>query len=185
MYSKILVPLDGSEMAEAALLHAVALAGPLKAAIHLLRVVPLPAGRSGGAFKAAAAFLRDVKLPRSETDLDLAKHPVYREAEMASLEAEAKGELLRVAEELQAQGMAVEVAVVFGRPAGGILRYAHDAGIDLIVLSTHGEGGADAYAYGSTADRVARRAATPVLLVRPEAVSRVLPLPPGVEEMPL
>jgi hypothetical protein len=49
-------------------------------------------------------------------------------------------------------------------------------------MCTHGEGGQDAYAYGPTADRVARRAAVPVMLIRPEEVSRVLPSTPGQEE---
>jgi hypothetical protein len=45
----------------------------------------------------------------------------------------------------------------------------------LIVMCTHGEGGPDAYAYGPTADRVARRAIAPVMLIRPEEISRMLP----------
>jgi nucleotide-binding universal stress UspA family protein len=185
MYANILVPLDGSEMSEQALPYATAIAGALQSTLHLLQVVPLPTGRSGGAFKAAAAFMTSVRLPRSENDVDVDRHPVYRESEMASLEAEAKANLLPVAERLREQGYKVEVAVVFGRPAGGILRYSQDNKIDLIVMSTHGEGGPDPYAYGPTADRVARRALAPVMLVRPEEVSRILPRPPGVEEMPL
>ncbi len=185
MYRNILVPLDGSPLAEAALPHAAAIARPLGATIHLVQVLPLPAGRSGGAFRAAAAFMTSVRLPRSEEAVDRDLHPVYREAEMASYEAEAKRALFPTAERLQAENLPVVVAVVFGRPAGGILRYSEDHHIDLIVMSTHGEGGPDQYAYGSTADRVARRSPVPVLLVRPEEVSRILPRPPGVEEMPL
>jgi nucleotide-binding universal stress UspA family protein len=104
---------------------------------------------------------------------------------MASQEAEAKRFLLPAAEKLREKGLQVDVGVAFGRPAGGILRYSQEHGINLIVMCTHGEGGPDAYAYGPTADRVARRSPCPVMLIRPEAVSRVLPLPPGVEEMHL
>ena len=175
MFRNILVPLDGSEMSEAALPYAAAIAGPLKATIHLLQVVALPSGRSGGTWRAAAAFMAQVRLPRSEEDVERGNHPVYREAEMASEEAEAKRTLMPAAEHLQAQGIATEVGVAFGRPAGGILRYAQEKQIDLIVMCTHGEGGPDAYAYGPTADRVARRSVAPVMLVRPEEVSRVLP----------
>jgi len=67
--------------------------------------------------------------------------------------------------------------VAFGRPAGGILQYAQTAKIDLIVMCTHGEGGPDAYAYGPTADRVARRSPCPVMLIRPQEVRALLPLP--------
>jgi nucleotide-binding universal stress UspA family protein len=164
-------------MSEAALPYAAAIAGPLQATLHLLQVVALPGRRSGGAFRAAAAYLSSLQLPGSENDLDVARHPVYRESEMASLEAEAKSTLLPAAERLQAEGLQIEVAVVFGRPAGGILQYSQDKSIDLIVMCTHGEGGPDMYAYGPTADRVARRASVPVMLVRPEEVSRVLPHP--------
>ena len=175
MFRNILVPLDGSAMSEGALAYAAAIAGPLKSTIHLLQVVALPSGRSGGTWRAAAAFMSSVRLPRSEEDVARGNHPVYREAEMASEEAEAKRTLMPAAEGLQQQGIATEVAVSFGKPAGGILRYALDKQIDLIVMCTHGEGGPDAYAYGPTADRVARRAVAPVMLIRPEEVSRVLP----------
>jgi nucleotide-binding universal stress UspA family protein len=173
---------DVRKLAEEALPYAVAIAGPAKATIHLLQSVPLPTGRSGGAWRAAAAFLSTVQLPRTEDDVDIDRHPVYRESEMASLEAEAKRTLMPAAERLEQQGIAVEVAVVFGRPAGGILRYAQEKKIDLIVMCTHGEGGPDQYAYGPTADRVGRRAIAPVMLVRPAEVSRVLPSPNAVED---
>ncbi len=184
MFANILVPLDGSELAEKALPYAAALAGPLKATLHLLMVVPTPAGRSGGSFRLAASFLSSIKLPRSETDLELANHPIYKEAEMASQEAEAKRMLLPAAEQLQAEGLTVEVGVVFGRPAGGILNYAKANAIDLIVMCTHGEGGPAPYAYGPTTDRVARRATCPVMLIRPEEVSRILPGTQGEDPTP-
>jgi nucleotide-binding universal stress UspA family protein len=175
MFAHILVPLDGSELAEVALPYAAAIAGPLNSTLHLVMVVPTPEGRSGGAFRRAASFLSTLQLPRSEDDLDIAQHPIYKESEMASQEAEAKRLLLPAAERLEAQGLKVDVDVAFGRPAGGILEYAQTHDVGLIVMCTHGEGGPDPYAYGPTADRVARRATCPVMLVRPEEVSRVLP----------
>jgi nucleotide-binding universal stress UspA family protein len=177
MFDHILVPLDGSALAEEALPYAAAIAGPLRSCLHLLMVVPSPEGRTNSTFRMAAAFLASVQLPRSEADLDIARHPVYKESEMASLEAEAKRLLLPAAERLRAKGLQTEVAVAMGRPAGGILGYAQDHNIKLIVMCTHGEGGPDPYAYGPTADRVGRRATCPVMLVRPVEVSRVLPTP--------
>ncbi|HLE29650.1 MAG TPA: universal stress protein [Anaerolineales bacterium] len=184
MFANILLPLDGSELAQEALPYVEALALPLKAVVHLLMVAPSPSGRTGGAFKAAAAFLTSVQLPRSENDLDIARHPVYKESEMASLEAEAKRMLLPVAEQLKAKGIEAKAEVAFGRPAGGILRYAQSNKIDLIVMSTHGEGGPDPYAYGPTTDRVARRAPCPVMLIRPAEVRELLPLPKMEEIQP-
>jgi nucleotide-binding universal stress UspA family protein len=182
VFANILVPLDGSELAEEALPYAAGLAGPLKATLHLLMVVPTPAGRSGGAFRLAASFLSSIQLPRSETDLELANYPIYKEAEMASQEAEAKRILLPAAERLEGDGLNVVVGVAFGRPAGGILNYAKAHDIDLIVMCTHGEGGPDPYAYGPTTDRVARRATCPVMLIRPEEVSRILPGTQGEDQ---
>ena len=66
--------------------------------------------------------------------------------------------------------------------AGGILHYCKDQRIGLIVMCTHGEGGPDPYAFGPTADRVARRAGVPLMLIRPEEVIRVLPLPDSLRE---
>jgi nucleotide-binding universal stress UspA family protein len=183
MFQKILVPLDGSEMGEKVLPYVETLALSLKATVVLLRVEPLPKGRSGGAFKAAVAYMTDMRLPRSETDVDMARHPVYRESEMASLEAEAKSLLMPVAERLREKGVQVEVAVVFGRPAGGILQFAESEKVDLIVMATHGEGGASPWAYGPTTERVARRATVPVMLVRPEEVTRMLPSFGKIEEI--
>jgi len=184
MYESILLPLDGSKLAEVAVPYVEELALALKSTVHLLAVVPSPAGRSGGAFRAAAAYLSSLQLPRSEEDLDLAQHPIYKESEMASLEADAKRLLLPVAERLKSKNIPTEVAVSFGRPAGGILHYAKDMRINMIVMCTHGEGGPDPYAFGPTADRVARRATVPVMLIRPEEVIRVLPLPESLREPP-
>lgn len=182
MLKKILVPLDGSEMGEKVMPYVETLAHALNATVYLLRVEPSPQGRSAGIFKAAASFLADVQLPRSEGDLEIAQHPVYRENELASLEADAKSTLMPVAEHLQKKGIAVEVAVTFGRPAGAILQYAEKEGMDMIVMSTHGEGGPSPWAFGPTADRVSRRAPIPVMLIRPEEVARILPTTGRVDD---
>ena len=87
-----------------------------------------------------------------------------------------------VAERLQKQGIATAVVVTFGRPAGGILKYAEKEGMDMIVMSTHGEGGPSPWAFGPTADRVSRRAPIPVMLIRPEEVARMLPTTGRVDE---
>lgn len=60
----------------------------------------------------------------------------------------------------------VETAIERGDPAETIIRFAADHEFDLIVMSTHGRGTMGRFAYGSVADRVARTAPIPVLLVR-------------------
>jgi len=172
------VPLDGSELAKRALPCASELTEALGATLVLLEVVPSPPGRSGGVFKVASEFMTDKHFPVTPDDLDKSLHPISKDSQMASLEAEAKRRLMPVAEQLRENGLNVEVAVTCGRlPAEGILKYVQGETVDLIVMCTHGNGGLHPYAYGGTADRVARRAPVPVLLVRPQEVSRMLPLP--------
>ena len=174
MYETILVPLDGSELAAMALPYVEALAVPFKSTVHLIQVVDDPARRSGGAFQVVTSYLSSLQAPRTAEDIALVQHPIYKDSEMASLDYEAKRLLVPIAERLQGLGIATEVAVGYGKPAGAILNYAKECGANLIVMCTHGAGGPDPYAFGPTADRVARRAPMAVMLIRPEEVSRAL-----------
>lgn len=184
MIGKILVPLDGSKLAQQALPYASQLATALGASLVLLGVAPSPPGRWGGVFRAAADFMVDKELPDTEEDLDKSRYPISKDSQMASVESEVKRKLMPAAEQLQKQGLSVQVAVTYGRPSDAILQFARDKKMDLIVMCTHGDGGLTPYAYGGTADRVARRASVPVMLVRPEGVSQILPLP-KIEEYDL
>ncbi len=140
MYKHILVPLDGSKLAEQALPHAVAQAEKFGAEVVLLKVLqPL----SEPTFSAPAAV---------------------RAAEKAS------ARLLReyldgVAARLREQGIAVQVALVEGKPYVEIIRFAEEKEIDLIVMSTRGHSGWSRWLLGSVADRVVRGATVPLLLV--------------------
>ena len=62
----------------------------------------------------------------------------------------------------------VRTALVEGDPAAGILRYARDHGVDLLVLGTHGRTGLRRLVLGSVAERVVRQAPCPVMVVRPK-----------------
>jgi nucleotide-binding universal stress UspA family protein len=117
----ILVPLDGSERAEAALSWASALPAER---VRLLRVCP-------------------------------EEHPESQEA------AEY---LEKLAARFRPPGRAIETRIAFGGPAEGIVGAAADA--DLIVMSTQGAGGGGRLLFGSVADRVARHAPAPTLLLR-------------------
>ena len=136
MYERILVPLDGSELAEAALAYA--------------ELIPS----------------REVRLLQVEPDTHgpmLASAPEW-EAWRTAREAEAWTYLERAGEPLRRQGRLVEVAFVFGDPADQIIAMAADA--DLIVTTTHGRGTGGRVVWGSVADRVARHAPTATLVVR-------------------
>lgn len=76
-------------------------------------------------------------------------------------------ELKRFADERIGSGIDVETVVGTGVPHSEIVRLAEERKVDLIVLATHGRGFLGHAVFGSTAERVVRRAPCPVLTVRP------------------
>jgi nucleotide-binding universal stress UspA family protein len=134
----ILIPLDGSEMAEAAIAEARQLSRP-DSTLVLVR--------------AANAF----SLPGT----DMMDAQVY-----AVQEAEAYLDELKT--KLEAQGVrTVDIHVWYGPAAAAIVDAARLYGADLIVMSTHGRGGLGRVVLGSVAESVLRGTTVPILLVRP------------------
>ena len=146
MYKRILVPLDGSPLAEAALDHARQLALCHNSEIVLLRVVISP---------------YTIVAP----DLVLAGQGVDQEL----LQQEAEQYLQTQANKLAAQGIAIHLVACQGPVAEAILDHARSLAVDVIVMSTHGRGGVSRWVYGSVADRVLQAAPCPVLLIRASA----------------
>ena len=144
MYKRILVPLDGSELAESALPHAAALARGLESQIRLVRVniadefVYGPAGQ--------VAPYADEVLERDRQ--------------------EAVAYLGRIRARLQHPGLAVITEVLKGPVAQAIIEYAAAQQIDLIVMSTHGRSGLNRLIFGSVAEKVLQGARCPTLIVR-------------------
>ena len=83
-------------------------------------------------------------------------------------ETEAAEELRAVAGQAGGPGEVV-CSVRSGAPASEICRYAREAGIDMILLTTHGRTGLRRMLAGGTAERVVRRSGVPVLTIRPQA----------------
>jgi len=139
----LLVPLDGSTFAEAALPHAIGLARVFNGTIVLLRVVaPVMA---------------------------LYGYPGVRVAQEALGEEFVQAEVYlgEVAERLRADGLAVETSVREGWPADVISQLTVAPAPRLVVMATHGRTGVERLLLGSVALEVVRRGALPVLLVRP------------------
>jgi nucleotide-binding universal stress UspA family protein len=152
---RVLVALDGSEYAEAALTAAGTLA-PLGAEYTLLRVVEPPAPVTA--------------------EPGLYTHLFDPEAE----EAAARAYLGRVAEGGWAAGSPITTMVEVGSPVAVLAAYAHQQAADLVVLATHGRSGLARLVLGSVATGVLQRAGTPVLLVRPTGVAAAPPAPSTV-----
>lgn len=140
MYKKILVPLDGSSLSEAALSHACVMAKGLNAEVLLLRVV---------------VFL----------DNDLGDIPIEYAASEEVL-AEMKRYLEHSASSLRRAGVTVTTFAVSGRVADTILDFAAHHNVDLIIMCTYGRAAAIRWLMGSVADKVAHSAHVPVLLIR-------------------
>lgn len=149
MYQRILVPLDGSQLAEAALAHAQQLAHQFGSEITLLRVVVSP----------YAIVAPDMVLIGQDVNQEV----FLQQAEQY---------LQETAGQLAVQGVTVHTLACEGPVAEAILDHARARDIDLIVMSTHGRGGISRWVYGSVADRVLQAAPCPVLLIRAETGSQ-------------
>lgn len=136
-YKKILVPLDGSQCAEEILPTVEKLASDFKADISLLRV-------------AYAHVFPGV----DPTDAEV---KVIRQAEEY---------LGGVEEKLKAKGFKVDSHIRYGQDAEEILNHAAQKDIDLIAMSSHGNGGVRRFFLGSVAEKIVHHSPKPVFLVR-------------------
>lgn len=136
---RILVPLDGSEIGEAALSYAVALARKTAAEIALLEVFePL---RGVGA--AGISY----NIPDDES---------VRKSLLSYLD--------HVAGPIKNEGLEVSTTVLFGKAADNIVEYAEKNGIDLIAVSTHGRSGLGRWVFGNVTDKILHTGDVPVLV---------------------
>lgn len=147
MYETILVPTDGSEAAERAAAEAVALAAHHGATVHALYVIDVTA--------IAWATAEDTDLGADVGNL--------REA----FERDGARATAAVADLAADRGVEAVTTVEEGVPFRAILEYADEHGVDLVVMGTRGRRGLDVV-FGSTTERVVRRAHVPVLTVRYE-----------------
>jgi nucleotide-binding universal stress UspA family protein len=146
MYRKIMVPLDGSELAECVLPHVEAfMKGFNLSDVILVRVV-------------------EPEMPsyRGEPRID-PKIMAQREEDRKSL---AKDYLAKVANRLQSEGTTVRGEVLVGRVTESLTDYAEKNDIEIILIATHGRSGVTRWVRGSVADKILRSANVPVLMVR-------------------
>lgn len=155
---RVVVPLDGSSLAEAVLPHVKEMARRLSLEMALIRVVTVPtwpyAGHDGP--------------PVEVTGLE------------ERLEAEAAAYLERVGRGFSDEGIPTQWTVLKGSPGSTILSFAQGSSENLVAISTHGRSGLGRLVIGSVADLLIRSLGTPVLVVgpshtvRPESTARRL-----------
>ena len=142
MIKKILIPLDGSRLAENAIPYAEEIATKFKAQLVLIQVLQ-----------------PRLMMPEYE--------PGFYDEAIKIEHDTAKIYLHGLKDRIGYFHIPVETAVLDGGTvAGTIIDHAKEAGIDLIVMNTHGRSGIDRWFYGSVADKVLQQAHCPVLLVR-------------------
>ena len=153
MIRTILVPLDGSELAEGVLPYAKDLGSRLHAKVHFIQV-----------------FERETPdLLRASSDKRVAIESAIESAseQTDSKEKTASNYLSQLVSNWRAEGIDAGSTVVEGSPTFKIIETAHALGADLIAMSTHGHSGLGRLVSGSVADEVVREAGIPVLLVKP------------------
>lgn len=143
MYKKILIPLDGSILAEQAIDAAIAIASKFTGEVHLVQVITNYLVPSYGIDYQVGETYRDVSLREAKAYLENVKD--------------------RLSVNFDGQ---INVKVIEGLVAENIVDYADTQEIDLIVMATHGRSGIGRWVFGSVAERVLRGAQSPVLMVR-------------------
>ena len=157
MYERILVPLDGSDLAERALPYAAEIAKLAGSEIVLLQAVTPFAATLGQATASDAAEVAPIF---TESAMAIARE------QHAGMVAAARDYLASHASELAKAGVKARTEVLEGAPAQTILQYAQANGVGLIAMCTHGRGGLGRLVFGSVADALLRNSGLPVLLVR-------------------
>ncbi|WP_276258747.1 universal stress protein [Haloglomus litoreum] len=142
-YERVLVPTDGSDTAERAVEHALAIAEAFDGELHALNVV-------------------DVGAVASSSDI------VPSETVIESLTDRGEAAVADVAERAGERGVEATTDVRQDFPGSGILGYVREQEIDIVVMGTHGRTGLGRVLLGSTAERVIRRAEVPVCAVPAE-----------------
>ncbi len=140
MIKTILVPLDGSELAEQVLPYASEIARRAKADVLLLTSI-----QPVGIWDATATAINWEREERVAHE--------YLDAQK---------------ERLQAAGVKVRVKREHGEAAAGILETAEAENVSLIAISTHGRSGITRWLFGSVADRIVQSSHVPLLMIRPD-----------------
>ena len=154
---RILVPLDGSELAEGALPYAVDLATQLSATLYLVRVVSTSRHMAASSLAGATGGMDGM----SAVDIQAIQDAVALQTQ------EADRYLGEQAQSLRGQGLMVEAEACQGSAAEEIIQYARDNKIDMIAISSRGRSGLGRLVFGSVCDKVMREAGIPVLVIKP------------------
>ncbi len=150
MYSKIMVPLDGSDLAECVMPHVTAIISAFKSKeVVLARVV------------------NPVRLPIS---VPARGNFGFTEKDRQQLDRNRKKDaeiyLEKMVGSLDIPGTVFNFTLLEGNPASMLVDLANDNEVDLIVIASHGRSGVSRWVMGSVAERIVRTSCVPVMMVR-------------------
>jgi nucleotide-binding universal stress UspA family protein len=150
MFERVLVPLDGSKVGEAA-----------------LPVIGQLVNKLAPGSKIEIILIGVITLLRHWVVVGEASAPVsYTEEELKIIRDRVMDYLTKTGESLKSQGINVRAIVNTGNASEEILKAARENKVDLIAMSTHGRSGLRRLAFGSITDKVLRGSHIPVLMVR-------------------
>ena len=149
MYKKILVPLDGSKLAECVLPH-----------------VSNLATSSAGAEVVLISVTERITGFRVMDDYSKSLGARFVPEAVGKQEQKARKYLDGIAKRLKAKGIKVLTEVLLGQPAEEITFFATNEGCDLIIMASHGRSGPSRWAHGSVAEKVFRTNCAPLMMVR-------------------
>ena len=146
MYEKIMVPLDGSELAECVLPHVEAF---IKGC-HVSNVV----------------FVRVVEATEATYHGEFSINPEILEERDSARKSAAKDYLDQVGQRINHEGATLHSEVLVGRVAESLVDFTKNNDFDLVLIATHGRSGVTRWVRGSVADKILRSSNVPVLMVR-------------------
>ncbi|MFC1978961.1 universal stress protein [Chloroflexota bacterium] len=146
MFKKILVCLDGSELAEQILPYVSEQAKRFQSKLILLQAISKPSSVISGTGPVTGPALQD---------------------QIKAEDDKATKYLSRIASNLQGGEMAVDYTTVRGTPGNAIVEYARENEVGLIAIATHGHSGIRRAILGSVADYIIRESHLPMLVIKP------------------
>ena len=151
-FTRITVPVDGSELAEEVLPHVVFLSRTMGLTVDLVQVNP-----------SRDDYYRSMSIGPNEV---ARATPSYEEF-ISAVDAESEGYLAQLKDRITSQGAsAVETILLHGLAADSIADLAEQTHDNLVAMTTHGRSGVGRLVLGSVAERVVRHSGDPVLLIR-------------------
>ena len=149
MYNKIMVPLDGSELAECALPHLETIARGCQPAAEVIIVQAVePISIPYGLEASRLGSLEQVKKFETHQKVTAEKY------------------LKEIIARLAGAGVKARAETVYGKAGEALIDFAEKNGVDLVIMATHGRSGISRWAWGSVADRLLRSLSVAVLMVR-------------------